>query len=194
MNENKSDSDVTATVSHPLRLIDLPQRKTTRVVMAPNSAQCTAIAAALGVSAVRKLRFTVELTPQRGADWRLTGKLGATVEQPCRVSFAPVNTRIDVDVARHYVANWQDVTEAEAEMPEDDTVEPLPAMIDLGAVMEEELALAVPVYPRAEGVEDVDLSAAPPDAAPLDDDAVKPFAGLAALKAQMERDEGDKGA
>mgnify|MGYP000032153978 FL=1 len=188
MNDLNSDGDVTATVPHPVRLADLPQRKTTRVVLEPNAGQCAAIAEALGLSALRKLRFVVELTPQRGVDWRLTGKLGATVEQPCRVSFAPVITRIEDEVARHYVSNWQDVTEAEAEMPDDDTVEPLPAVVDVGSVMEEALALLVPAYPRAEGVEDLDLSAAPPGAAPLTEDTVKPFAGLAALKAQMEAD------
>jgi len=46
----------------------------------------------------------------------------------------------------------------------------------------------VPAYPRADGVEDLDLVAAPPGAEPLTEDTVKPFAGLAALKAQMEKD------
>ncbi len=40
-------------------------------------------------------------------------------------------------------------TDDEAEMPEDDTAEPLPEVIDPGAVMFEALALALPDYPRA---------------------------------------------
>lgn len=190
--QDAPDGAVPATLPHPVRLADLRQRKTTRIVIAPDAGQCAALATALGVSAVRKLRFVVELTPQRGADWRLTGQLGATIEQPCRVSLVPVITRIEDPVERHYVSNWEDVTEAEAEMPEDDTVEPLPAVIDVGAVMEEALALAIPAYPRAEGVEDVNLQATPPGADPLDTGAVKPFAGLAALKAKMEGTDPDE--
>lgn len=192
MTQGAPETAAAATLPHPVRLADLPQRKTTRIVIAPDASQCVALAAALGVSAVRKLRFEVALTPRKGADWDLVGQLGATVEQPCRVSLVPVNTRIEEPVERHYVADWEDVTDAEAEMPEDDTVEPLPATIDVGAVMEEALALAIPVYPRAEGVEDVNLQAAPPGADPLDEAAVKPFAGLAGLKAQMEAKDPDE--
>ena len=44
----------------------------------------------------------------------------------------------------------------------------------------------IPEFPRAEGAEDIDLTVQPPGAEPLSDEAVKPFAGLAALKARME--------
>ncbi len=37
-------------------------------------------------------------------------------------------------------------------MPEDETQEPLPEIIDIGAVATEALELALPLYPRAPGV------------------------------------------
>jgi uncharacterized metal-binding protein YceD (DUF177 family) len=175
-------------VSHPLRLSDLGQRKATHVRLAPDAAQMKALAEALAISDLRKLTFDAELRPARGADWILEARLGATVVQPCRVSLEPVTTRIDEVVRRQYLSNWQDAVEDEAEMPDDETAEPLPAMIDLGAVMEEALALALPAFPRADSVEIIDLTAAPKGAVALNDDAVKPFAGLAGLKAQLEKD------
>ena len=41
----------------------------------------------------------------------------------------------------------------EVEMPEDDTVEPMPEVIDLAEVAAEALALALPLYPRAPGAD-----------------------------------------
>jgi hypothetical protein len=48
------------------------------------------------------------------------------------VTLASVTTRIDTGVARRYLADWQEPTGEEAEMPEDDTTEALPARLDLG--------------------------------------------------------------
>lgn len=176
-------------VSHPLRLADLPQRKSTHITLQVSAEQMDALAKALDISSVRKLTFKAELKPTRGADWMLSAQLGATVVQPCRVTLDPVTTRIDEVVTRQYIAKWEEVAESEAEMPEDDTAEPLPELVDIGAVMEEALALALPAFPRADSADTLNLVAAPEGVDPLTDDAVKPFAGLAALKAQMEQGE-----
>ena len=71
-------------------------------------------------------------------------------------------------------------------MPEDDSQEPLPTALDLIAVLSEALALALPLYPRAN---DATLNAArtksalssEADATPAPTATVKPFAALAAL-------------
>lgn len=177
-------------LSHPIRLADLSQRKPATARLVPDEEQLAALATRLGVDALRKVRLDAELVPGPGRDWTLEGHLGATVVQPCRVTTDPVTTRIEEAVARRYVADWAEPEEGEIEMPEDDATEPLPDNLDLGAVLEEALALAIPAFPRAEGAEEVDLTAAPPGAAPLDAEAgAKPFAGLAALRARMS-DEG----
>ncbi len=79
-------------------------------------------------------------------DWRLEAKLGATVVQPCVVTAEPVTTRIDDPVTRRYLAQMPEPQGDEVEMPEDDSAEPLPDVLDLSAVMAEALALALPLY------------------------------------------------
>ena len=170
---------------HPMRLADLPQSRLTALRLVPDEGQLEALAERLGVDALRKVRLEGTLRPGPGRDWTLDARLGATVVQPCRVTTDPVTTRIDEALVRRYAADWSEPSGEEVEAPEDD-VEPLPVTLDLGAVLEEALALAVPEFPRAEGAEEIDLSATPPGAAPLADEAVKPFAGLADLKRRMD--------
>lgn len=179
-------------MSQPLRLSDLPQRRGTPVRLAPDSGQLDALADRLNVETLRKVLLQGELAPGPGRDWTLTAHLGATVVQPCRVTTEPVTTRIEEDVVRRYTRDLPEPAGDEFEMPEDDSVEAMPAVLDLGDVLEEALALNIPAFPRAPGAEDLDLTARPPGAAPIEEeDTVKPFAGLAALKAKMEGDGSD---
>ena len=175
-------------------LKDLPQRRATRFSLEAQPREMGTLAADFQLLALRKLRFEGHLTPISGSDWLLEAKLGATVVQPCRVTLAPVTTRIEEKITRRYLADLVDPDETESEMPEDDTAEPLPTSLDLNRVMAEALALAIPAFPRNDATDQSVTQATPPGAAPLDDDAVKPFAGLAALKAQMvdeSQDESD---
>ena len=52
-----------------------------------------ALAAELGVNALRKLRFAGEIKAMGKKDWKLAGRLGATVVQDCVVTLEPVTTR-----------------------------------------------------------------------------------------------------
>lgn len=151
----------------------------------PDDAARTEIAARLDLLGLRKLRFHGSVAPSGARDLKLDGSLGATVIQPCVVSGEPVTTRIDVPVLRAYLADMEMPTADEAEMPEDDSVEPLPATLDLAAIMEEALVIALPDWPRAEGVDPVDMTVTEPGVAPMTDDDAKPFAGLKALKDKM---------
>ena len=135
----------TAPFTHPLRLADLPARKPTRFKLQPDAAACTRIAEALGIDAVRKTRFAGELRPLGKRDWRLEARLEATVVQPCVATLDPVTTRIEEDVTRNYLADMAEPAAEETEMPEDDSAEPLPAVVDLGVVMTEALALALAI-------------------------------------------------
>ena len=96
---------------------------------------------------------------------------------------------IEEAVRRRYLAEMPDLAEGgETEVPEDDSVEPLAGVIDPGRVMEEALALAMPLYPRAEGAELGEAAFAEPGVTPLGEAEVKPFAGLAALRDRMKDD------
>ena len=179
---------------HARAVSGLSQAHPTSFDLQPSDAERHALAEALGFSGIRKLRFTGEIAAEGKRDWRLSGQLGATVVQPCVVTLEPVVVRIDEDVARRYLARWDDQPEAgsETEMPQDDTLEPLTAFIDPWRVMAEALALAAPDFPRRDDAAPLEvLRVTEPGKDPLSDDDVKPFAGLAALKAQLEQDPED---
>lgn len=183
------DDDRTLPFSNPIRITELAARRPVRFSHAPDTATLAAIAKAVGAETVRKLRFAGELRPQGRRDWMLEATLGATVVQPCVVSLAPVTTRIDQQVTRHFVADPDPraTTETEIEIPEDDTIEPLGTVIDTGTVMVEALALALPLYPRANGAELGDLTVAPPGAEPFTKTA-NPFAALSTLRRTPSKD------
>jgi uncharacterized metal-binding protein YceD (DUF177 family) len=106
------------------------------------------------------------------------------------VTLEPVTTMVAEVVTRTYLADYQMPDGEEVEIPEDDSQEPLGEVIDAAHVAMEALSLALPLYPRAPGVELGEVVVAPQGAAPLRDADLKPFAGLAALldKAEKPRD------
>ncbi len=171
-------SEPTRLPRHIVRLSDPGQRQATRFEVAPEADERAGIAAELGVPTVKKLRFEGWLRPEGRQDWRLEGQLGATVVQESVVSLEPVTTRIDEKVERRYLADLGEPEAGEAEMPDDDTVEELPASLDLVEVMLEALALALPAYPRAPGEELGEIVVTEPGAEPLTEERAKPFASL----------------
>lgn len=194
--EVKKDTDMTdaphtpqTALSHPLRVANLPNRKPTRFDLRPDAAVRAAMAAELGINALPAFRMRGELRPAGRTDFTLDAEMEATVDQPCSVTLAPVVTVLRDTVKRHYDADFVYPDAEEVEMPDDDTTEPLPEVIDLGAVAMEALALALPLYPRAPGVELGEAVFAAPGSAPLRDEDLRPFAGLAALKDRLTKDD-----
>ena len=171
-----------------LRLADLTNRHATTFALTTTQGERDAVAAHLDILGVKKLTFSGEITPQGRGDWQLTAKLGATVVQPCVATLAPVTTRLDEDIRRVYARDFTYPEGAEAEMPEDDAVEPLPQTLDLGAVMVEALSLGLPPFPRADGAELGQVLAAAEGVTPMTDDDAKPFAGLGALRDKLSKD------
>lgn len=172
-----------------LRVADLAQNTGTTFEIVPDKSALSAMAELLELTGLRKVRFSGEVRAQGKEDWLLTGTLGATVTQPCAVTLAPVVTRIDTPVRRVYLRDYADASDApEVEMPEDDEVEQLGAWIDPDAVLIEALSLALPDYPRAPDVSLGETVLTEPGKAPLTDEAVRPFAGLADLKEKLGKD------
>jgi len=175
-----------------LRAASLATGAPTRFSLHPDAAERAAIAKDLGLLVLSKLRFEVEVAPGPGENWVLRARLGATVQQPCVVTLAPVTTRIDEDVSRRFLEHLPEdaVEEREIEMPEDETIERLGQEIDLWAVMVESLALALPAYPRAaeaQGEAPAAARAAPPGVAPMSDQDARPFASLSALRDKLAK-------
>lgn len=156
------------------RVAQLNPRQPTRFALAPDAAACAAIAAELDLTALPLLRLDGEIRPAQSDAWELTGQLTAKVVQPCVVTLAPVRTTLAEPVHRVYSPHAIAPEGEDIEMPDDET-EPLGQFIDVEAVMIEELSLALPQYPRADGAR-LD--------SPADEDKAqtrKPFAGLADL-------------
>jgi len=177
--------------THSLRLSDLKRK--TAFNLSPNAEARKAIADRLGITGVKKLTFKGHLIPIGKADWELDARLGSTVVQPCVVTLDPVTSRIDEDTSRRYIAEMPDASEtAEFEMPDDDTTEPLPETLDLALVMEEALALALPPWPRAIGVEPLEMAVTEPGQTPLTDNDLKPFAALKSLQDKLKNNDPDE--
>lgn len=178
--------------AHPIPVARLRASAPNPFDLRPEPDACAAIAADLDIRGLRKLRFVGEIRADANRDWVLEGQLGATVVQDCVITLDPVTTRLDLPVIRRFM---QDPPEAkldehgEAEMPEDDSIEPLGHMIDPAAVMIEALALNLPLHPRAEGVELGEAVFAEPGVTPLRDEDARPFAGLAGLRDRMGDDD-----
>ena len=149
----------------------------------PSSEEQTMLIDRLDLLSLKKARLVGRLLPQADKDWRLEATLGATAGQPCVVTLAPVTTRVDSPVVRMFVADAEpEPIATESEIPEDDTVEPLPEKIDLLELFSEVLALALPDFPRAADAELEQSTFSAPGIAPLQDEDAKPFAALKALK------------
>ena len=162
------------------------ENKTISFLLEPDASARSALANDLEILNVRKLRFQGEVSPEGRTDWRLNGKLGATVTQACVVTLEPVTTRIDTPVQRRFLTDMPDVSDSsEVEMPEDDSIEPLADEIDLEKIMIEALALSLPDFPRADGVDPVDISVTEPGKTPMTDEDAKPFAGLSGLRDKL---------
>ncbi|WP_171174161.1 DUF177 domain-containing protein [Ruegeria sp. HKCCD8929] len=172
-----------------LRVADLPQNAPTPFDLRPDAGALEYLREQLHLVGLRKVRFFGDIRARGKRDWVLSGQLGATVLQPCVVTLDPVTTRIDTTVRRVYLANWHEPDEAETEMPEDDETEALGAEIDPWSVMEEALALALPLYPRKEGAGLGDAVFTEPGKQAITDDDAKPFAGLAGLRDVLKKDE-----
>lgn len=174
--------------SSALRVSDLPQNRPTAFDIRPDSQTLAALAQEMDIKALRKLRFAGEISAKGKRDWQVSAMLGATVVQDCVVTLEPVTTRIDEKIERIFISDYSEPDDPEAEMESDDRLEPLTDVIDPEAIMVEALSLWIPAYPRKEGAELGEAVYSEPGVAPLRDEDAKPFAGLAALKQQLESD------
>lgn len=168
------------------------RKDATEFALAPDAETRAAMAERLGLLALRKLTLAGRILPASGRDWHLEARLGATVVQPCGVTLAPVTTRIDEDVTRRYLADLPATPHAEGdetEMPEDTDVEPLPRAVDLLALAEEALSLALPMFPRAPDAGFDGAQVTEPGKRAMTDADARPFAQLARLRDRADGDD-----
>lgn len=160
---------------HPLRLrvAHLDPHRPNSFALRPDADTRAAIAQELDLIGLPRLGFMGQIRATSGEAWELQGTLTARVTQACVVTLKPVKTTLETQARRLYTPHLSTPEGDEVEMP-DDELEPLGQFIDVSAVMVEELALALPEYPRAEGA---DLGNPAKDEEP-GADTRRPFAGL----------------
>lgn len=163
----------------------LSPRKPTRFSYRPDRDERAVLAGDLGLLALHALDMTGEIRPVGRDELLLEATLTASADQACSVTLAPVAARIAETVRRRYVAGLTTPEGEEVEMPDDDSVEPMPDVIDLSEIAAEALSLALPLYPRAPGAEFAQALHAGDGVTPLSDADLKPFAGLQGLAAKL---------
>ncbi|MFV0386859.1 YceD family protein [Paracoccus sp. (in: a-proteobacteria)] len=156
-----------------LRVAHLNPNAPTPFLLRPDANARATIAGGLGLTDLPRLEFQGEIRAEGRDGWRLSGHLRARVVQPCVITLAAVGSDLDEQVTRLYSPDFATPEGDEVEMP-DETIEPLGQFIDLSAAMIEELTLALPEYPRADGAQ---IPADARDRLPPSDTR-RPFAGL----------------
>lgn len=183
---------MTENTSEPLvlRVADLRQNAATTFDLRPDTATLTSLAADLGVVALRKLRFEGKVVAIGKRDWGLKAFLGFTVTQSCVVSLEPVTTRVEVPVGRQFIADYLAPDDEEFEVTEDENTEALGSELNISEVMAESLALALPLYPRKDGVSLDQVNFTEPGKTAMTDEDTRPFAGLESLRDKLaQKDE-----
>ena len=174
---------------HPLGVADLAPNQKTEFCLTPDAKLRQAIARALNISKLRKLKFRGHLSPLGQSGWQLAASLGATAEQPCIITLKPVTTRIDEKIERRFVSPPPDPAPgSETEIPADETIEAITSSIELGQIMVEALALALPQFPRAPGAELKQATFTEPGKPAMSDADARPFARLKILRDAPKND------
>ena len=183
---NKNSGNLPGPSGEQLIVIaDLSRTRPNRFIFAPEPRARREIAVDIGAEALPKLLFRCEITGV-GNRWHLTGKLGATAIQRCVVSLLPINSRIDVDVKRTFCIP-PDLSELEpiSRIPDDDSLEPLTPEISLRSIVQEELVLGLPLYPKKKGVAHIAREHPPDTGYEENSGEPKPFSELSTIRKKL---------
>ncbi|TYC63492.1 DUF177 domain-containing protein [Rhodobacterales bacterium] len=174
------------------RVVDKDQK----LVVEPDAAGLKAIADSYDLRSVESLNADFVLKPYRKAGLRVVGTITAQLTQVCVVTLEPFESTVTIDVDRTFephsersrkIRDLNDEGEIEIDLESLDPPDVIiDGVLDLGAVISEELALSLDPFPRKPGVEfdgpdEDDVEAAAPE-----EDKPSPFAALQALKDKQE--------
>lgn len=160
-----------------------------KVEVTPSVDECAQIAKAYDIAGIANLKAEITLKPWRKAGVRVVGKLTGNLTQTCVVTLEEFDQKLDDTFDRAFEAvssrpkkakDVNDDGEIEIEL---ESVDPpdvmIDGVIDLGAVMCEQLALNLDAFPKKPGAE---LPKIADDSDAEDEKAPSPFAELAKLK------------
>jgi uncharacterized metal-binding protein YceD (DUF177 family) len=168
--------------SRPLDVYDIPPAGY-RITIHPDAVERDRIAARLGLRALSALTATITATPIAGGAYRVSGELAADVTQDCVVTLDPIVSSVSGPIGVTFITQTTDEQdEIEVEPAAEDSEILTGAVIDLGEIAVQQLALLLDPYPRKPGA-----SFAPPDALPEPPERrPSPFSVLAKLKSGRE--------
>lgn len=135
---------------------NVPVRDAGRTVkhlsIAANAQECAGLAVWLDVPGVKSLNAEIDLRLWQRDGLAIEGSGTATVTLLCGVTGEAFDEVLTLSFLRHYAAAAPHPARAEIDLSPDDSdsdAEELPqGSIDLGAILAEELSLAVPAWPR----------------------------------------------
>lgn len=176
--------------SRPMPVRRLSRKRETPVSIAAEAEELDALARFLGVDRVDRLSLEGTIAPSGEEGWELRGRLVAALEQTCVVSLAPVAAHHDAEIERLYLPadRLPPVREVTVTPDEADEPDPFDHSIDPAALAVENLVLMLDPYPRAEDAALERATFAAPGVTPLEDEDVRPLAGLAALRRELSKD------
>ncbi|MBM3600363.1 MAG: DUF177 domain-containing protein [Alphaproteobacteria bacterium] len=178
--------------------VDRIARTGERLTLEASPAERRQLAERFGLVSIDRLTAAVELHPvPAGRGFRMTSELDAEVVQSCVVTLEPVAAHVRDRQSQLFVPSTGLGADRAGEASDEveDEAEPITdGVIDVGEAVAQQLALALPPYPRAPGAsidamagslpEGVSLCIADekPKAAGAVEERASPFAALARLK------------
>ncbi|QDG78194.1 DUF177 domain-containing protein [Labrenzia sp. PHM005] len=171
--------------------------KDQRIEVVPGERDLAAIAKAYDLDGIESLKADLLLKPYRKAGLRVVGSIKASVRRTCVVSLEPFVQEFNLDIDRTFephssrprkIKDLNEDGEIEIDLESLDPPDVITdGVLDLGAVICEELALTIDPFPRKPGVEfeggdsDEVVESAEGEQKP------SPFAALGALKEPSEK-------
>jgi uncharacterized metal-binding protein YceD (DUF177 family) len=155
LSEANVTGDLSAIFSRKVKLGGIGQAAVTRHIEA-TAAECKTLAAAFALPAIAALEGEFTLSHERGGVIAAALRLAARVTQTCVVSLEDFEAKLAEEAALRFVPAAS-MREAEDQVLDAETLEgpdEIPyagETIDLGAVLAEQLALALDPYPRKPG-------------------------------------------
>lgn len=166
------------------------------IAVEPGAADLAALSRSYDLQSLDALKADLVLKPYRKAGLRVTGKIRAALTQICVVSLEPFGSDIEIDVDRTFepyseksrkIRDLNEDGEIEIDL---ETLDPpdviKDGVLDLGAMICEEMALALDPFPRKPGVEFEGAEGDDDAAADGGEDKPSPFAALQVLKDKRE--------
>jgi uncharacterized metal-binding protein YceD (DUF177 family) len=180
--------NVTPELHHPIKVDELPAKGRTVELRAADDERA-AIAARLGLVGLSRLEAELKLQPEIGRQISLRGSIRAEIVQNCVVTGDSLETRLEFEMDRIYAEdadpfdglnNSDDDAVVDPDVEDPDPI--IGGKIDVGEQVIEELALNIPLYPRAPDAvfEEITTDQAQEDTRP------NPFSVLSALKDQIK--------